>query len=212
MLTTENKFGGYKMKGLISTLRRISLKKVVVAIALGIFFFTGINLGSANAVSGGSDQAYKSSQDPSLYESKVLDDNATNVPTQRGMNGFSDVDPRLDTRAIDQKAKFLKENAKRNINNATGNVAENARRVADDASGKLDNLDTQDIQEGSRRIAQRAQSGVDRLREGTKKGAENVKENAKDAARSAPGIFKQALENIKGNGPDDAQDLAKRGG
>jgi hypothetical protein len=198
------------MKKLISTLRHVSLRKVIVAIALGIFFLTGINLGSANAVSGGSDQAYKSSQDPSLYESKVLDDNATNVPTQRGMNGFSDVDPRMDTREIDQKAKFLKENAKRNINNATGNVAENARRVADDATDKLDEIDTQDIRDGSRRIAQRAQRGVDRVREGAKQGAENVKENAQDAAKSAPGIFKQALENIRGNGPDDAQDLAKR--
>jgi hypothetical protein len=200
-----------QMKNLISMLRRIALKKVVAAIALGIFFFTGINLGSANAVSGGSDQAYKSSQDPSIYESKVLDDDSTNVPTQRGMNGFSDVDPRMDTRGIERKAEFLKENAERNIGNRTGNVAESARRVADDASDKLDDLDTQDIKEGSRRIAQRAQSGVDRIREGTKKGAENVKENAQDAAKSAPGIFKQAFENLKGNGPDDAQDLAKRG-
>ncbi|NJL09480.1 MAG: hypothetical protein HC908_02440 [Calothrix sp. SM1_7_51] len=91
-----------------------------------------------------------------LYEPKVYDRNPSGVPG--GMNNFKDTDPRTDTKDADKQAKFLKDNAARNINQ---NRAENIEQLGEN------------IKQGGRKIGEGIKEQSEEVAGRTKEGFPN---------------------------------------
>ncbi|MDF5732818.1 MAG: hypothetical protein PUP92_33705 [Rhizonema sp. PD38] len=156
-------------------------------------------------------------------------------PAESGINNFSDTDPRSPNAETSVKAKseFLKEKAERNIQNATNNIGEAARRVVDDNHEGLG----KNLQRSAEGTADKAQDTAEDFAKGTKRGIENIKNNvtdavsgaakdakisaedakysvqrtADDAGRSVNRAINNAGEDVKSNVKDTSDDLTQKG-
>lgn len=117
-------------------------------------------------------------------------------PYEGGINNFSDTDPRSKAAKADVKAKTeaFKENAEQHLDNRSGNVQENVRRVLDDREELGKN-----IQRGAANIKDKTQESAEDFAKGTKRGVENIQENTKDAAKGAADNVQGAVEDTKYN-------------
>jgi hypothetical protein len=107
------------------------------------------------------------------------------APEVGGMNGYSDIDPRVDTSKVDAKAERLMQKA----NSSQGkdiNPLEEIKKEFDHKGIKERLEDTADS------ISQSTQETVDGISKGTRKGFENVKKNMKS--------FKDDIKSSAKNG------------
>lgn len=128
-------------------------------------------------------------------------------PNEGGINNFSDTDPRspnADT-SVKAKSEFLKEKAERNIQDATNNVGEAARRVADD---KYEGLG-KNLQRSAEDTANKAQDTAEDFAKGTKRGIENIKDNVLDAVSGATKNTQRSVEDAKYNVQRTADEAAR---
>lgn len=110
-----------------------------------------------------------------LYEPQVYDRNPSGVPG--GMNNFKDTDPRTDTSGADKQAKFLRDNAARNINE---NRAESLQQLGENAKQKAPAIG-EGIKEQTQNVGEGAKEGFYQFGKNVQKGIDNVKENIQSA-------------------------------
>ena len=121
-----------------------------------------------------------------------------------GQNQYSDVDPRTpNVTATEAKAQLLKDQAQQRIDTkSSSNVRENVRRVADDASDKLDEVGNKLNDD-----ARTAQRKADEFGDKTKKGFANLKENTREGLKGAKDIVKEATEGAKERAAEGTESL-----
>ncbi|BAY11284.1 DUF6658 family protein [Calothrix sp. NIES-2098] len=139
----------------------------------------------------GSESAYTDRYDPTKSYN-------LNTPSG-GMNNFNDVDARAerDQRAADAKAKGLRDNAKRNVDeksvDSVGQYVENYRQGTPFGQ-RVKNLG-EDIGSSAAEVGE----GVAK---GTKRGLENIKDNTQNAAegvsKNVQRAGEDAADNVKG--------------
>jgi hypothetical protein len=122
-----------------------------------------------------------------------------------GMNNFSDVDPRAkaDEKAAEVKAKALRDNAQRNVDqkgiDSPGQYVENYRQGTP-LGQRVKNLG-EDIGSSAAEVGE----GVAK---GTKRGIENIKENTQNAGEGLKKNAQRAGEDTKTNIQRTAEDAA----
>ncbi len=128
-------------------------------------------------------------------------------PKEQGINNFSDTDPRSPNAETSVKAKseFLKEKAERNIQGATNNVGEAARRVVSDEHEGLG----KNVQRSAEDTADKAQDTAEDFAKGTKRGIENIKDNVQDAVSGAAKNTQRSAEDAKYSVQRTADDAGK---
>ncbi|AFY57085.1 hypothetical protein Riv7116_4666 [Rivularia sp. PCC 7116] len=161
------------MNKLFSALKKIQIKQILTAFALGILLFVTQACSSVSAKS-----------PDSTYEG--------------GMNQYSDVDPRSKgaEAAAKMKAKGLKDNAEVNVIDQSGSLTGNTRRTLDKKAENLQDLG-KNIKETGKYAADKAQDNAENFAEGTKRGIKNIKENTSDALDSITNAAGDAAEDAK---------------
>jgi hypothetical protein len=128
-----------------------------------------------------------------------------------GMNDFSDVDPRKDTREAAAKAKGLIDNAESNVIDQTGSVGGNTKRILDKKAENARDFG-KNIDRSTDRAQDKAQGTLEDFAKGTKKGTENLKENTGNAVEGAkeatPDSVNRGLNAAK-KGLDKVSDSGK---
>ena len=121
-----------------------------------------------------------------------------------GQNQYSDVDPRTpNVSTAEAKAQLLKDQAQHRIDTkSSSDVRENVRRVADDASDKLDEVGNK-----LKDDARTAQRKADDFGDKTKKGFANLKENTREGLKGAKDIVKEATEGAKERAAEGTESL-----
>ncbi|MBD2463292.1 hypothetical protein H6G89_19845 [Oscillatoria sp. FACHB-1407] len=157
-----------------SLLKKLQLEKVIIAFLAGILLLvTGCTPAEAKTplpapeVSGqGGTYNQRFGQQTELYD-----------PIQErkgGMNEYSDVDPRANTRPVNQKAQGLVENAEENIQKV-----QSPQEYAEDyRSGTPLGQRVKNVV-GS--VTEAAENTAEDVVEGTKRGSENLRMNAREA-------------------------------
>jgi gas vesicle protein len=162
------------MKKIIAFFTNIRLVKILTVFLAGILLLVSTACNNDSSLQAKAPDYHS----PDLYQPKVYDRNPKN--SQGGMNNFSDVDPRTDTRDIDIKAKQLTKNAERNVIDMTDDLSTNTQRTLDKKGENLEQFG-KDIKQGTRQVGENIKENVRDIGEGTKRGISNLKENARTA-------------------------------
>lgn len=112
-----------------------------------------------------------------LYQPKTYE---RNPKDSQGMNNYSDVDPRANTRDAERKAQQLVKGANRNIIDMSKDVQTNSDRILSKKGENFEQLG-KNIQEGTKQTSQNIKENIRDIGEGTKRGLSNIKENIRNA-------------------------------
>ncbi len=119
-------------------------------------------------------------------------------PYKGGMNNFDDVDPtRSDKSSVDAKAKALKDQVERNINERGIDSPE--QYVKNYRSGTPINERVENI---GKDLGKTAADVKESLQEVGERGSKNLERNVKSAPGQASRTFDQAKQNVKAAGDD----------
>lgn len=101
-----------------------------------------------------------------------------------GMNEYSNVDPRTDTRGADAKAKQLIETTERNMIDQTDDVSTNTRRILDKkGENARDFGDT--VRESGQKARQQARETIDTATDATDRARQDLSKNTQRAVDKA---------------------------
>lgn len=167
------------MKTVIAWLKGLQVDRVLTAFLVGLLLFV-----STACSSGASAKTADEVQ-------KEVPSSAVTNEYKGGMNDYSDVDPRLDTKQAQAKAKALVENAQKNIDQKSVDSGE--QYVENYQSGTS-------VGERARRIGENIGESAKELTEGaakgTQRGVQNLKENTQDAAKDVAQKSKETAEKV----------------
>lgn len=155
------------MNKVIAWFKSIHIDRVVTGFLVGLLVFV------STACSGGA-----SATTADKIQKEVPSSAVTNE-YKGGMNDYSDVDPRQDTKQAQAKAKALVDNAQKNIDQKSVDSGE--QYVENYRSGTPLGERVKRIGEN---VGESAKNLTKDVSEGTQRGAQNVKENTQDAAKN----------------------------
>lgn len=172
------------MNAFISRLKRYRLGQILgVFLASCLLFFSTACSGNAQA---------KTPTEPTTtpqVNNPAKSYDVRHSGSASGMNRYSDVDPRRDSLDAAAKTKGLIDNSKRNLSNRSGNVVENARRVADEGGDNLKELGRNAARE-ARELPSQARGAIDEASDRAssqinkvQRNLDEAKEQAKESAR-----------------------------
>ncbi|MFK0729662.1 MAG: hypothetical protein HEQ35_16030 [Gloeotrichia echinulata IR180] len=181
------------MQRLIAWLNNIRPLKILAVFLAGIFL---VLAQACNRPGIAAEPPQPASQPPNAqsYDPTKSDGYDLSTPYQRGINNFSDVDPRSEAaeNAAQARAESLKENAQRNIDEKGIDSVEQYVRNYQEGTP---------LNERVNRFGEDVSSSAEELREGltqgTQRGFENLQENTKNAARDLTKNIQRAAEDTK---------------
>jgi ElaB/YqjD/DUF883 family membrane-anchored ribosome-binding protein len=187
-----------KMNAFISRLKRIRLGQILTIVLASCLLFVSTACSGIAQATSPSVQA----NDPA----KAYD--VRHSGPESGMNKYSDVDPRQESTSAAAKAKGLKDSSERNLTKGSGNVVENAKRVADEGGENLKELGS-----NAKRVADEGGETLKELGSNAKREASKLPSKAQNAIeeagdRAASQVNSQ-VNKVQGN-LDEAADQAKR--
>ena len=205
--------GNFFMSKITSWLKRIQIRQILTVFFAGIFLFVSTACSAeSQATSPGSDEIPKETKgapESNISESEAKGEPAGEIredvpktgdtaPYKGGMNKYTEVDPRKDASAAQEKAEELEENAERKAIDMTGDVGDNTQRTLDRKAENLQRSDRK--QEQALEAAQeKAQSTAENLVEGTQEAAEDVVESSQRALDdTSDALQDQTSETVKG--------------
>ena len=203
------------MNKVISFFKKIQLQRVLVVFLSGLLLV--ISTACANPaqakVPSGEPAPYsdrtngiptpKASGEAGSYNNRVSEQTELYDPIQErkgGMNNFSDVDPRVNTKGVDTKATGLVRNAQENIQKVQdpGEFAEEYREGTPFGERVKNIVD---------RVTDATQNTAEDASKGARRGSENLKDNAdtagnefsKGARQGAPQGVEKAADSLNRN-------------
>ena len=181
------------MKRLISFVKNLRIVRIVTVFLASSFLFFATACSPSNSV-----QAKALDTDTKAYPEQYVPKNAVTNPREGGMNQFSDVDPRANTKGVKDEASYLEKTAEKNLEKRADTPGQYVRnyRSGTPLGERIENLG-EDIGSSAKEVTQ----GVTK---GTQRGVENIKENTQDAASDVKSSAKQAASNVKENAQDAA--------
>lgn len=188
------------MKRLIAAVKSIHLRKVLA------IFFAGFLVFLTTACSGA--QAKGSMNAMGDRQSNSPEQGIPGHRSERyegGMNGFSDVDPRMkNTGSVSAKAKGLVDNAERNVIDQSQDIGTNTKRILDKKGENVKHLG-QNAKEDSQSFGRRVERTADQLDDVTSgrgnfsRGAERAGNAIQDNTRGVARGAERATSNMKDN-------------
>lgn len=161
------------MNHIVAFAQRIRLRKIMTV------FLAGMLLCVSTACSGAKNLQARAAGDLGSHPAGQAQ------PLQGGMNNFSDTDPRVADKSTSAKAKGLKDNAERNLNNRIDSVEQYVDNYTSGAP-----------------LGERTERVVDRVKEGV----ENFAEDASEL-----GDVPNRTSYVKSNRPNQFNDYTKNG-
>ncbi|MEG4342215.1 hypothetical protein QUB70_02840 [Microcoleus sp. A003_D6] len=189
------------MNRLTAFLKKIRAVQILTVFLAGILVLVSTACSRPDVTAGKTDVVAGRTSDKIREE---VPSGAVTSEYKGGMNNYSDVDPRNQkVTSAEAKAQLLKEQAQHRIDTkSSNNVGENVRRVADDATDKLDQ-----VGEKLNENARTAQRKADDFGDKTKKGFANLKENTREGLKGAKDIVKEATEGAKERAAEGTESL-----
>ncbi|HEY9846992.1 MAG TPA: DUF6658 family protein, partial [Candidatus Caenarcaniphilales bacterium] len=111
---------------------------------------------------------------PGRVEPAVSKDARIKPEPEQGMNRYSDVDPRTATKAAEQQAQKLVENAEQNVIDQTDDVGTNTRRILDKKNENVEHTGI-NLKEDRQTLGDKAQDIGDQLKSSAAKIGDNTK-------------------------------------
>ncbi|HAG85232.1 MAG TPA: hypothetical protein DCL61_29810 [Cyanobacteria bacterium UBA12227] len=182
------------MDRMIAWFKRIRLDKVLTVLIAGILLFVSTACGG---------KVLAKTADQIRQE---VPESALTSPYEGGMNDYSDVDPRQDTKQTKAKAKGLIDRVESNLSKRAETPEELRQNYQEGAPlGKR-------VQRLADNVRDAAENRVENVSKGTQRGVENIKENSGNAAEDVAGFTQRSAENAKQNTERAGRDLAKAAG
>jgi ABC-type transporter Mla subunit MlaD len=212
------------MNKLITAMKKIHLRRILVTCMAGILLFVSTACSSAVQAKSPDGVVTGRRQDvpagklavPGQKNPRPEVPGGTATSPDRGvvnrfegrptMNEFSDVDPRARDleKAANRKANALIENAERNVIDQTSDVGENTKRILGKKGENAEDFG-KNLSRNAETVQDKLKATAEDLVRGTQRGTENIKENTSDALRGADRNVSRAAEDVK----DTARDLGK---
>lgn len=187
------------MKKMMNWLRNSGISKILTAVVAGLLLFVTTACNTPSVLAKTSDQIRE--EVPST---------GVNSRFQGGMNDYSDVDPRKDTKAAKVQAKGLIDNAKSNVIDMTDDVGTNTQRTLDKKGENLDQFG-QNLKRSADKAGDKTQNSAQDFAQGAKRGAENVKENTQNATKGLVDNSKQSNDKATRDSGYTANNNATKG-
>lgn len=188
------------MNKVIAALKRIRLDRILMTILAGVLLFvsTACNNGEVQGTRRPDVPAGLLTEPGQKNPRPEVPNEATVSPFEKGMNDFSDVDPRAEKAkaAAADKAALLKENAERNVIDQTSDVGENTKRILNKKGENVEDLG-KNLQQSTEDTKNKAQGAVDEVAKGTKQAVGNVKDSTLNTTRGLTRSANQAAEDVK---------------
>lgn len=185
----------------ITLFQRLNWGQILTILLIGLLLFTN------TACTGTRTYARTSDQAPAKSSSKTLDQmrpeipqGAANSELRRGMNDYSNVDPRFDTSRAAEKSSTLQERVKENLNQKRSDrpekFVENYRQGAplSERTQKFTQDVESSVKEAQEGLVKGTQRGLENLQENTQKGAAELTEQAQQAAQTTTEFLEEATE------------------